>query len=97
MKRYTPLLTVMLTLALCGVAAACPLCKDAIPSSDAQAPGSLPGGFNYSIYVMLTGLFAVIAGFGFFIVKTIRQTDVSHTRRGFDVSPSPEPKHEHRS
>jgi hypothetical protein len=87
MKRYTPLLTAVLTLALCGVAAACPLCKDAIPSSDAQAPGSLPGGFNYSIYIMLTGLFAVIAGFGFFVVKAIRQTDISHTRRGFDVTP----------
>ena len=90
MKRYTPLLTIVLTLALCGVAAACPLCKDSIPSSDAQAAGALPGGFNYSIYVMLPGLFAVIGGFGFFVVKTIRQTDMSHTRRGFDVRPPDE-------
>jgi hypothetical protein len=85
MSRVTPLLAIVLVLALCGIAAACPLCKDAVPSSDAQAAGALPGGFNVSIYVMLMGLFAVIGGFGFFIVKTIRQTDATHTRRGFPL------------
>lgn len=90
MSRFTPLLTVLVMLALCGVAVACPLCKDSIPSSDAQAAGALPGGFNISIYVMLTGLFAVIAGFGFFVVKTIRQTDTIRTRRGFEVRPPDE-------
>ena len=93
MSRFTPILTIVLTLALCGVAAACPLCKDAIPSSDAQAAGALPGGFNISIYVMLLGLFAVIGGFGFFIVRTIRQTDSAHTRRGFDIAPPDDSSH----
>ena len=92
MTRYTPLLTFVLTLALCGIAAACPMCKDAIPSSDAQAPGSLPGGFNLSIYYMLGGLFAVIGGFGFFVVRTIRQTDAAHARRGFPVAPPTDPR-----
>jgi hypothetical protein len=90
MTRHTPLLTILLTLALCGVAVACPLCKDAIPSNDAQAPGALPGGFNLSIYYMLGGLFAVISGFGFFVVRTIRQTDALHTRRGFPVTAASE-------
>src|SRR5688572_20035516 len=93
MSRVTPLLAIVLVLALCGVAAACPLCKDSIPNSDAQAAGALPGGFNVSIYVMLMGLFAVIAGFGFFVVKTIRQTDSVNTRRGFDVTPPDDSSH----
>ena len=90
MSRFSPLLTVLVMLALCGAAVACPMCKDSIPSSDAQAAGALPGGFNISIYVMLSGLFAVIAGFGFFVVRTIRQTDSGHTCRGFPLDPSQE-------
>jgi len=53
MKRWTPILMTAFTLALCTCAWACPLCKDSVPSSDAQAPGGVPGGFNTTIYLML--------------------------------------------
>ena len=86
MKRYTPALSLLLVLALQAAALACPMCKDAIPNSDAQAPGSRPGGFNTSIYYMLGGVFTVFATGAVFVVKTIRQTDGTATRRGFDVA-----------
>jgi hypothetical protein len=63
------------TLLCVDVLQACPLCKDAIPNSDAQSAASLPGGFNYSIYYMLGSLFCVLGGFGFFVFRTIRNTD----------------------
>ncbi len=83
MKRWTVPLMTFAILACATFAQACPLCKDSIPNSEAQAAGSLPGGFNYSIYYMLCSLFCVIAGFGFFIVRTIRATDRGANGRGF--------------
>ena len=60
MRRLTPILVVVLTLAFTAAAMACPMCKDSVPSSDSQAPGGLPSGFNNSIYVMLISLFCVM-------------------------------------
>lgn len=77
MARVSTLLSIVLVFCLVGIAHACPACKDAIPNSDAQSSGGLPGGFNLSIYYMLGSLFCVIAGFGYFIVRTIRATDRS--------------------
>ncbi len=87
MKRWTPLLSVLLTLALAGVAFACPNCKDSIASAaDGSSSGGLPAGFNYSIYFMLIGLFAVLGFVGFTIVKGVRGSDASSTgRRGFPI------------
>ncbi len=87
MKHWTPVLTSFALFAFAGIAQACPLCKDAIPNSDAQAAGSLPGGFNYSIYYMLCSLFCVMAGFGFFIVRTIRAADRSARMSGLPTIP----------
>ena len=53
MKRFAPILTSLLTLALTTAAWACPMCKDSVPNSDAQAPGGVPSGFNTTIYFML--------------------------------------------
>ena len=86
MKRWTPLLSVLLTLALAGVALACPNCKDSITSTaDGGSTGGLPAGFNYSIYFMLLGLFAVLGFVGFTIVKAVRTSDAATARRGFSV------------
>ena len=86
MNRWTPLLTVLLTLALTAVAAACPNCKDSIASSaNGGSAGGLPAGFNYSIYFMLLGLFAVPGFVGFTIVKGVRASDAHSTRRGFPL------------
>jgi hypothetical protein len=51
------------------------MCKDSIPNSDAEQAASLPGGFNFSIYYMLAGLFSVMAMMGFVITKGIRTTN----------------------
>ena len=87
MKRWTPLLSVLLTLAIAGAAFACPNCKDSIANTtDGGASVGLPAGFNYSIYFMLAGLFAVLGFVGFTIVKTVRATDAAQLgKRGFPI------------
>lgn len=87
MKRWMPLLSVVLMLALTGVAFACPNCKDSVATTaDGGSTGGLPAGFNYSIYFMLLGLFAVIGFVAFTIVKGVRgSATVPSTRRGFPV------------
>ena len=60
MRRRTILMSCLVPLMLCGLAAACPNCSDTVANNDAQTAGSLGAGFNASIYVMLGGfLFAV--------------------------------------
>ena len=83
-----PILSLLMVLAINAAASACPMCKDAIPNSDAEAPGALPSGFNTSIYYMLAGVFSVFATGAVFVVKTIRQTDRAAIRRGFDALPT---------
>lgn len=61
-------------LMLAGAAAACPMCKDSIPASDAQQAASLPGGFNASIFYMLGGLFGVMGLLATIIVKGVRSS-----------------------
>ena len=86
MKRWTPLLCVLLTLALTGVALACPNCKDSIANTaESGTSAGLPAGFNYSIYFMLAGLFCVLGFIGFTVVKVVRATDAHSARHGFPV------------
>lgn len=71
MKKCILILTICL---LAGLpAAACPNCKDSIPSSDAQAASALPGGFNASVYYMLGGFIAVLSGVVTMMVRTVRE------------------------
>ena len=55
-KRRTANLLVLMSLcvlfAFSANSYACPMCKDSIPNSDSQAAGSLPGGFNNSVYLV---------------------------------------------
>ncbi|HEV2292816.1 MAG TPA: hypothetical protein VGR35_03120 [Tepidisphaeraceae bacterium] len=90
MKRWIPLLTVLLTLAVTSAALACPNCKDSITNTAAGGVSSgLPAGFNYSIYFMLLGLFAVLGFVGFTIVKAVRASDAHSSRRGFPLRKLP--------
>jgi hypothetical protein len=83
MKRLLPaILTVLLTAA---PAVACPMCKESVPSSDAQSAGGLPSGFNNSIYFMLAGLFCVIGFLTFTIVKNVRGGSASSGKSAFPV------------
>ena len=88
MKRLTSILIVVLAITLCGLASACPMCKDSIPSSDAAQAGSLPGGFNTSVYIMLVSLFSVIGIVSGIIYKGVSSTNVSV--RGFPIEPPKE-------
>ena len=81
MKRLAPFLVLLMSTATW----ACPLCKDSVPSSDAQAPGGVPGGFNTTIYFMLGGLFCVIGMVSFTLVKGARSAGSSHAGRGFPL------------
>ena len=89
MKWRTLVLPVLVTLCVCGIASACPMCKDSIPSSDAAQAGSLPGGFNTSVYIMLVSLISVIGLMAGIIYKGVSSTNVSV--RGFDVKPPVDP------
>ena len=84
-RRLTPILCTLLTLALTTAAWACPLCKDSVPSSDAQAPGGVPGGFNTTIYLMLGGLFAVIGMVTMTLVRGARGVNPTRGGRGFPL------------
>ena len=75
MKRIIPSIVVLLIAA--PAALACPLCKDSVPTSDAQAAGGLPAGFNNSIYLMLGTFFCMVGFLTFTIVRTVRQPNTS--------------------
>lgn len=83
-----PIVAVVLTLAICGIVSACPMCKDSIPSSDAAQAGSLPGGFNTSVYIMLVSFFSVLGIVSGIIYKGVSTTNVSV--RGFPIEPPKE-------
>ena len=75
-----PVVACVLLLGLAGVAEACPGCKDSVGDSAVDGgPGGptpgLPSGFNYSIYVMLAGLFSVMGLVAGIVVKGIRSSD----------------------
>jgi hypothetical protein len=93
-KLLGPIVACALLLGVAGVAGACPGCKESIPGAAAAdgGPGGpspgLPVGFNYSIYVMLGGLFSVMAMVGGIIVKGVRSTNPADSR-GFPVTHPP--------
>jgi hypothetical protein len=60
------------------------MCKDSIPNSDAQQAGSLPIGFNHSVYVLLVGFLTVLGTTVAMIIKAIRSANGSQ-RPGFQV------------
>ena len=70
-------------------ASACPNCKDSIPmgASDNSGGGDpsagLPGGFNTSIYVMLSAFVGVLGFVGFTLYRGVRGAPVS---QGFEVA-----------
>jgi hypothetical protein len=99
MKRRTIVFGLLICSAACGLAHACPMCKDSIASpgeANAAQSGLLPYAFNTSIYTMLLGFFATIGLVAFNLVRGIRSTN--HTQsaslksdqssRGFEVPPS---------
>lgn len=94
LKRWIVAWSVLIT----SIASACPMCKDSIPNGETAAQaGSLPGGFNTSVYILLLGLFATIGLMALGLVKGVRSTNVRVTRtpitgsqnsRGFEVQSS---------
>jgi len=85
MKRWTPLLIVLITLTIHAVASACPMCKDSIPNSNSETPTGVPSGFNFSVYYMLISVFACMALVIGVIYKGIRGSNQS-SGRGFPVT-----------
>ena len=91
MKRRMLTLAGILAISVCAVAAACPMCKDSIPNGESAShqAGSLPSGFNYSVYYMLGGLFLTLGMVGTAVYKGLRSTNVhvDPRLRGFEVKP----------
>lgn len=93
-KLLAPVLAVCLLVSYAGVADACPGCKDSVSDTTAAGGGGpggptpgLPSGFNYSIYVMLGGLFSVMGLVAGIVIKGIRGADRPQSRPGgFPVS-----------
>ena len=88
MRRLLPILVFALTLALSGAVLACPMCKESVPTSDAQAAGGVPAGFNNSIFLMLGGLFVVMGFVAFTVIRGIRTAPSADPARGFTVDPT---------
>ena len=59
-RRLTWIVMIAVTLLPAVLAHACPMCKDSIPNSEVQQTANIPGGFNASVYYMLTGLFVTL-------------------------------------
>jgi len=89
MRRWTLITALFVTFAACGFASACPMCKDSIPNGESAShqAGSLPSGFNYSVYYMLGGLFLTLGMVGTAVYKGLRSTNVhvDPRPRGFEV------------
>ena len=72
-----------LLVSLADVARACPGCKDSVAETGVVGldggPGgptpALPSGFNYSIYLMLGGLFSVLGMVTGIVIKGVRGAD----------------------
>jgi hypothetical protein len=91
-KLLAPIVACAVLVCFAGVAEACPGCKDSVTGAAGAdgGPGGptpgLPSGFNYSIYVMLGGLFSVMGLVAGIVIKGVRSAD-SSAPRGFPVSP----------
>jgi hypothetical protein len=88
-----PLTACVLLLSVAAAVDACPGCKDSVSDTAASADGGpggpvpgLPSGFNYSIYVMLAGLFSVMGLVAGIVVRGIRGSTPAAPRPGFPVS-----------
>jgi len=99
MKRRIIAFALLISVLACDFASACPMCKDSIPNGETNAAqaGSLPGGFNTSVYILLLGLFGTIGLMTVGLVKGIRSTNLRVTgidppsaqnSRGFEARPS---------
>jgi hypothetical protein len=77
MGKLTPLIRgfILTSVLPAGLAVACPMCKESVPNSDAPQASGLPGGFNFSVYYMLIGLFLTMGLIAGVVVKGIRSTN----------------------
>lgn len=88
MNRRTIILTVFLVTLITGFASACPMCKDSIPNSDVGNAVAVPSGFNFSVYYMLTGLFATIGLISFIVVKGVRDANRYSVQKQQTIKPT---------
>src|SRR3954447_14565464 len=82
MRRWSVVVGAVLIPVLNAAALACPMCKDSIPGATGSngdpsqmSGGSLPGGFNTSVYLMLIGFMGTLGMVSFVVVKGIRGAD----------------------
>ena len=84
MKLFARLVPVFVVLLFASAAVACPLCKDSIPNSDAEAASNVGVGINNSVYFMLGGFFVVLGLISGIVVKGVRDANNSGGR-GFPL------------
>ena len=88
MTRRTFILTVFLVTLFAGLASACPMCKDSIPNSDVGSAVAVPSGFNFSVYYMLTGLFATLGLISFVVFKGVRDANRYSVQKQQTIKPT---------
>ena len=81
MNPRTLLLALLLILAPAGIASACPNCKASIPTGSSETSANLPGGFNWSVYLMLGSLIGVGGSVVRMLVREVKQADNAARRR----------------
>jgi hypothetical protein len=89
MKRRSIILSLVLVLCLNAAVLACPMCKDSIPSSDAQQVDGVPTGFNKSVYLILGSFLTVLTLVAGGIWRAVATTPVTprpgNPTRGFPL------------
>jgi hypothetical protein len=71
MKIFSIGLSLVLAVALCSMAFACPNCKNALAEN--ASGGELAQGFYWSILFMMSMPFALVAGFGGYMFLEVRR------------------------
>jgi hypothetical protein len=76
MRRAHFILATLLVLCLSAAVLACPMCKDSVPSNDAQQMEGVPTGFNNSVYLLLGTFLLVLTLVGGAIWRAVHTTPV---------------------
>jgi hypothetical protein len=77
MRSRSIILSIVLILCINAAVLACPMCKDSVPSSDAQQVDGVPGGFNKSVYLLLGTFLTVLTLVAGGIWKAVQSTPVT--------------------
>jgi hypothetical protein len=72
MRRFVPILAILLALGLAGQASACPNCKEAVAAQPAE-DAVMKHGYNYSVLFMMAMPFSILSIGSFMVVRAVKR------------------------